>query len=259
MQADGSKVRQLSHNAQTGWAYQPQIYWSPDSTQILAVANQLWGGHKTIFPRLELIQADGSGAKVLFQQEQAFVWQVSWISGRSQPLVVFGVEDIAHASCLTQIFSITDTLVQQQVLFAFCNRFFVSPDGTQLAMSDRDIKIYPLNDPTDTSRYTSIIADSAQGDLTWSPNGHYIMYLAEGGIDTFYRIVYTNGAGQLPFRLYGNTSSPSWSSDSQWLTYADQRVQTGSNIYAVNIFNDKQISQLTDSGQDYAPQWQPQP
>jgi len=250
MAADGSNVRQLSNLAKTSWAYQAPIRWSPDGRQILIMASRLWTSHIYVRPRLDLIQADGTGMKTAFQEETTYVWEFSWVP--ESQYVLLDVIDDAHGTCALRLF--TRVIIQYQLLYSLCQEFAPSPDGTQLAISNGSINLYALGDLTPLKLNGTA---NAAGQLSWSPNGRYIVYLTNSG--PYYRAAYTDGSGALPFALSFNRNELSWSPDSQWLAYNNVESDGNSDISIINLFDSTHPLQLTDTGNNYAPVWQPIP
>lgn len=248
MEADGSNVRQISHLAQTNWVYQEPIRWSPDGQQILMMAYRLWISHTYSHPRLELVQTDGSGTRVVFQEETSYIWGVSWLPVSQD--VLLGVADDTTGTCEIRRFS--RVIIQYQPQVSFCRTFTPSPDGKQFAVNIGNVNVYNLGDPTPNKLNGT---QNADGPLFWSPNGQYIVYSTVSG--PYYRAVYTDGSGAIPFAVLFNRNDLSWAPDSQWLTYESIEPDGGHYISIINLFDDAHPILLTNSGNDYAPVWQP--
>jgi len=250
MNADGSDITQLSHTDKTGLVYQSPIHWSPDGKQILALRTQAWFTRTSTFPLLDLIQTDGSQTHTLMQD--TYFWQPNWSPDGKH--LAFTVADNAHNTCQIELAEITDELSNFQSLTPYCRSFAWSPDGSQLAIANGYVYILNLNDPE-----PMLVPDTfhAEGDITWSPDGRYILYLSN--LSSSYHAIYADGSGPFPLKAAFGTAPLSWASDGQWIAYGDVKIDGQADIYIVNLFGDARALQLTDSGNNYTPVWQPVP
>ena len=132
-----------------------------------------------------------------------------------------------------------------------------SPDSSRLAFEDEDHNIVTIKpDGSDKRQLVSTSHFSLFLQIiSWSPDGQYLLYATDGFL---FHTVWVDGSGgidldsQVKAVDYDSAVTVGWSPDSQWLTYGKQ-----GDIFVVNIYNSASPIQLTRSGNNYSPQWQP--
>jgi len=251
MNADGSQVRQLTDSFQTGMFYQGPVSWSPDGRQILALHSRMWAGHKQYIPDLDVIQTDGSGARLVLEGA-AYLPPPIWLPD-SQHIATIST-DPNTTLCTLSLIALTDPSTQSQPLLSHCLYFAPSPDKTHLAFGSHSVYILDINNPKPQVLPGTINAD---GPIYWSPDGQYIVYLTNS--DCFFRATHANGSGAIPFELSCNFNGLSWAPDSQWFTYEPTDDKHNSDVFIINLFDFAHPLQLTRGGNNYAPVWQPNP
>jgi Tol biopolymer transport system component len=251
MNADGSQVRQLTDSFQTGMFYQGPVSWSPDGRQILALRSRMWASHKQNIPDLDVIQIDGSGAKRVIEGFTSWLPPV-WLPD-SQHLTLFN-RDANTSFCTLSIIPLSGPSRAPLPLAPQCFFFVFSPDKTHLAYGSGHVYTLDINNPKPEVLGGTMFAD---GPIYWSPNGEYIVYLTTSG--AYFRAAYADGSGVIPFALLFNRNELSWSPDSQWLAYNNVESDGNSDISIINLFDSDHRIQLTNSGNNYAPVWQPNP
>ncbi len=254
---------QVTNSSGTNTAFSPVLAWSPDGQYLLAARTDPWAVRGYHHPAsLDQIRTDNFQVTTLAEFEQAMIINLSW-SPDSRHIAVhistpnsYGIQ-IGDISVAPFELTTTDN----------CFAGAWAKDGKFSCYSDTNL--YSL----DVTSWIKDFIMAAPGieDIAWSPDGKYLLSIdyAYNSDDQVFRVIlpensglsdplferaniianYTN-QGEVPF---------SGSSDGQWLTY-DSTENNRSNIYIVNIFETENPIQLTqDEGNNYAPQWQPQP
>jgi len=264
--SDGSGLKQIARNASvTGW--------SPDGETLIVEQLSLQGLNWV--SQLARVRADGSGV-------------ITPLSGQL-PSNCFDVRpspDGAHFAALchtgpsSSLWLLDSAGDQARVIAGQVMAFDWAPDGQRLAhLSGSNLELSTFSLATgETSRLRRIGSRPASlnvaTDLRWSPDGTRLALSAGSGeFDLF--LLWADGSGLTRLTDDGGSASPRWSPDGNWLVYVSSKnapmptagVITStamlSAIHVINVedaFRDRAALrpiQLTFTGQDYAPQWQP--
>ena len=244
MNADGSKVTQVTHNAVN--EFDP--VWSPDGRQLA-------------FGRCDarcdgiVINADGSGERVLVRDGFPSAWsptgkQIAFASSRDGDGEVFIMN--ANGSGVTQVthndFGDLPTAW--------------SPNGKQiLFVSDRDgnAELYVMNvDGTGVIRLTNNPADDGGDRAGWSPDGRRIVFSSRrdgGDLDIFVMNADGSGVTQLTQNDFIEDDDPVWAPDGKHIAFHSTR-DGDEEIFVMNL-DGSGVTQLTfnEGVFDAVPSW----
>jgi Tol biopolymer transport system component len=253
MDANGANVRQLSHKDGTGMAYSAPLAWSADGQHILALNFKVWlGASDRYTQQLELIETDGSGARIVYDDDEAYLSNPQWMPDSRH----FTVSVSSPRLCGTYIAELASGALTYTPVTDTCDILEWSPDGTLAAYSTRDV-IFVLNaDGTEAFNVPELSNACGCALYDWSPDGQHILYMNDtGAVDA----ISLDGVRQVSLRLlinnnYSNHGAPTWSPDSQWLTFIDTQQL---DVSIVNIYDPTNRILVTHTNNNYAPQWQP--
>ena len=244
MNADGSKVTQVTHNAVN--EFDP--VWSPDGRQLA-------------FARCEatcdaiVINADGSGERVLVRNGGPSAWspngkQIAFGSSRDGDNEVFIMN--ANGSGVTQVthndFGDSPTAW--------------SPNGKQILFaSDRDgnPELYVMNvDGTGVIRLTNNPASDEGDHAGWSPDGTRIVFSSRrdgDDLDIFVMNADGSGVTQLTRNDFIEDDDPVWSPDGKHIAFHSTR-DGDEEIFVMNL-DGSGVTQLTfnEGVFDAVPSW----
>lgn len=244
MNADGSKVTQVTHNAVN--EFDP--IWSPDGRQLA-------------FGRCEatcdgiVINADGSGERVLVRDGFPSAWspngkQIAFGSSRDGDNEVFIMN--ANGSGVTQVthndFSDSPTAW--------------SPNGKQILFgSDRDgnPELYVMNvDGTGVIRLTNNPASDEGDRAGWSPDGTRIVFSSRrdgDDLDIFVMNADGSGVTQLTRNDFIEDDDPVWAPDGKHIAFHSTR-DGDEEIFVMNL-DGSGVTQLTfnEGVFDAVPAW----
>lgn len=265
---DGSGLEPVVRSLGTGF-----VSWSPDGEKLI-MDQFLRQGSNWQWQWVQ-VKADGSGSVTPLSEQlppTCFTVRASPDGARFAALCQDGAS--------TALWLMDSEGRQAEVIARQVAAFDWSPDGQRLAhLSGRHLELSMFNLATgETTRLRQIAAGPEPygvSDLCWSPDGTRLAF--SGGLfgsNDIY-LLWADGSGLTRLTDNGINASPRWSPDGNWLVYASSTnapmptagVITStamlSAIYVLNIedaFRDRaslQPVQLTFTGQDYAPQWQP--
>jgi TolB protein len=256
------------------------LRWSPDGSRLLA--RQLVAVSSGRYRLgLVVIQADGSGVQPLLLEEPGLgdAFEASWSpDGRSVAVQWLG--EALHGLYWVDL---AGGETQQPVEVRDSVQSFAwSPDGTRLAYfvvggaGAAELRIWSLADSrVDTIR--TFAQMSSFNGLAWSPDGTRLIFAAVeiGGVRTqqLY-LLWSDGSGLTPVTGPPATHpSAAWSPDGRQIVYTAYellpdltRAPSGilpNDVYALEVYDafrdpgGLQPIQLTTTGLDANPQWQP--
>lgn len=256
MEADGSNQRQLTDSP--GNDAHPR--WSPDGSRILFHSDR--AGRFALY----VMDADGSGRDRLTYGAFGDMW-ADWspdgsrivfvrferyLEGGSEEIYTIG-SDGSNPMRLTHN-DWTDTEPSW------------SGDGTRIAFTS----YRPAwHDPEAGSRIMTMRANghdkkvltgsrSFDGAAAWDPSGRCIAFVSDRDGDAEVYVMDAQGRHELNVtRSPGHDSAPAWSPDGRTILLARSRPEGRSmEIYRLDLAADR-ATQLTTSGTDYSPDWQP--
>lgn len=246
------------------------VSWSPNGERLI-LAQLSRQGSSWVTHWLQ-VRADGSGAiTALFENLPSDCSQV-----RSSPDSAHFVA-LCHSEGRDTLWLVTEDGSITQAIAQGVRDFDWAPDGRRLAFltDDWTLAVFdlalgewmPLRRLEDVRRHYI-------SELRWSPDGTRLVFSAGvfGASDIY--LLWADGSGLVRLTRDGFNNSPAWSPDGKWLAYASSvnamptaGVFTGttlpSAIYVVNIEDafrnpaSLQPVQLTFTGRDNTPQWQP--
>jgi Tol biopolymer transport system component len=269
--ADGGSLKQLASIPTAS-----SISWSPDG-QIL-IMDQFSRQGASWLMQWAQVKADGTGpATPLFEQMPADCFAL-----RGSPDGA-SYAALCRSRPLPRLWLIAGDGDAKEIAHGVTT-FDWSPDGRRLAVFSNDptsgaaalSTFEPMSGAWEPlHRLTDLPLLGAPSELRWSPDGSRLAFGAGAWDDSSIYLLWADGSGITRLTASGNNHSPRWSPDGQWLAYASNAnapmptagvfttTETLSSIFVVNIedaFRDPaslQPIQLTFTGQDYAPQWQP--
>jgi dipeptidyl aminopeptidase/acylaminoacyl peptidase len=227
VRADGHGARTLIRSSTEAFFFPS---WSPDGRTI-AFGKLLRDGHSEV----HLINADGSGHRVLTRDGQDPVWlpggrQIAFTripagTGRFFESYVINADGSGERN-LTREWGID-------------NGPSWSPDGRKIAFGssrDGNPEIYVMNaNGTGARRLTRNPA--ADNDSWWSPDGRRIAFVRESGGSSAIYVMNADGSGQR--RLTGNGRHPHWSPDGRMIAFA-RRLSANWEIYVMDADGSRQ-------------------
>lgn len=264
MDADGSNVNQLTETRDTNTAYTYPLSWSPDGKQIVAARVEPWNANRFIKPvTLDLIQTDGSGVAVLYQFTDVFYGGASW-SPDGQYLAV-RVSDLNARKPAVHIGNMGQRPFTLPSFSQACYAFTWSPDGSRLTCYEAGSVFTIKPDGSDRTSLPKPAYWRWLDSIVWSPDGQHLLYLVVNDLVQGVladRILVAAPSDAWPADLISDPDIDefgrlNWAPDSQWFAY-NSRKDVHTDIYIVNIYDASNVVQLTtDSGDNFAPQWQP--
>jgi TolB protein len=265
MQADGSNVRQITTNANVN-----EVIWSPTGAQLLMTQSSFLQNNTPVI-QPALVQLDGTVQPLTMPEEvrDAICHSPRWSpDGSRVGLVCFQFS--TPVLYVIPLDSSPATKVDVAVM-----AFAWSPDGARLAwLSNGNLWLAEANGAS--ARVMRENLGSAFADLLlWSPDGTRLLLSNsdDGQIRRLF-LLWADGSSltQLPAPLLTSAQGnlfpfgaiASFASANDWIALTASSGEMRM-LYALNIseaFRDpaslKPI-QLTTSGADYGPRWQPQP
>ncbi len=273
MNADGSGVTQLTNSPEVTWL--PPLSWSPDGTRI--VAARALDFRNGLGIEIHILNADGSGAASLTEnrfndfnpQWSPDSARIAFVSLRYTTAVLAFINP--DGTGLTTLGGSGGRNVGPLAW---------SPDGGRVAYfsvsrtrsGDYSDEIRIIN-ADGSSEETILALDKPRHanyfDLAWSPEETRLIFTSwhEGkgdvaGSQQIY-LLWADGSGLT--RLTSDPADhvqPRWSPDGRWIAFVEDRG-AAKDIYVMNVENAIRSPgmltpiQLTNTGKDYNPQWQP--
>lgn len=248
MDAAGSDVTRLTQSQGTNAAYHSPIAWSPDGERILVLRWPVWGpGGYPAWSALDVVEADGSGARAVYESNDYLSWPVWSPDGNHIAVILYNNQ----GHCSLQFLELSGAPSDFQPDFNVCSPFAWESGASRIAYANGQIYLAAL----DGSNTATLKGVEAAQIFSWSPDGRYLLYFHASG--AVINAVGADGARRLDLRLPMNYESlPSWSRDSQWVAFvSEENAQTDVNI--VNIYDAKNAIRLTDTGDNFSPGWRP--
>lgn len=250
MDADGSNVRQLTQLEGKNAVYNPPLSWSPDGRYLLGIQSQVWGSpHTDSLQTLNLIYADGSGGWVsLYEARNGYLWQPRWSPDNRH--ISLSIQDDHGCRVVTaQVANLGDIPLPLQPITRNCVELSWSPDGSQIAYPEGIIYIV-APDGGEQSKIWEY--SNAYGYISWAPDGQHLLYgNSNGEIDA----ISIDGVRHIDLNL-SYWDAPGWAPDGQWLAYVGEGLK---DVGILNIYDPDNRILLTDTNNNFAPQWQPRP
>ena len=232
MNADGSGVRQLTHN--TDQEFDP--IWSPNGRQIA------FGRIAAAGAQVVVINADGSGERVLVDDGFPGAWspdgkQIAF--GRNGEVFVINVDGSGETQLTHSNAGDSPTAW--------------SPDGKQIAFQgfrSGNLDIYVMN--TDGSHVIQLTNDPATdfGDRAgWSPDGRRFVFSSTrdgGDIDIFVMNADGTGVSELTHNDFVADDDPVWSPDGKHIAFHSTRDGGDEDIFVMNT-DGTGVIQLTNN------------
>lgn len=254
MNADGSGLVQVSHTFGRNIAYQPFITWSPDGKHILAIGNRVWSG-SDYHPlgTLDLLQSNGTKTVTLSKEEDRYYWMPAW--SPDGKFVAVNLE--RQQGCYIYVGQFINQQLDLRSTNEPCGPLFVwLPDSGGLLFTSGYNFFTFKPDGSDKQQLKGIILADADS-LSFSPDNQYLAAINRYISNTRRVHLFRMGeVSQLDLSKNvepGYHSQISWSPDNQWITYST----TQDDMYIVNIYDSERPIRLTETGDNFSPQWQP--
>ncbi|MBL8045169.1 MAG: PD40 domain-containing protein [Anaerolineales bacterium] len=265
MNADGSDVRQITHNSSVN-----EVIWSPIGTQLLMTQYSFLQNNTPVI-QPALVQLDGTVQPLIMPEEarNAICHSPQWSPDGSH------VAFICFQFATSVLYSLAPDGSSAVKVSSHVNAFAWSPDGTKLAWrSNGNLWLAEANG--DNQHLMRMDLGGTFADLLlWSPDSTRLLLSSadEYQIRRLF-LMWADGSNltQLPapladsfpadFFSVGDTANFAPAND--WIAFTADYGNVNT-LYALNIseaFRDPASLapiQLTTSGADFGPRWQPQP
>jgi serine/threonine-protein kinase len=249
MNADGTNQRQLTHDTYEN--FYPSL--APDGRSIIFVSNA------TLYFEIYEMDLAGNTRQVTYGLHDTYAPEIS-PDGR---LIVF----TRYTGSFQEIWLVDRNGSNARALFVPSERDALdptwSPDGQQVlfAMGSTESKhLYVINvDGSGLRQVSSIFVTRGRSDWSW--DGAWMASYSGASWQRELFIMHPDGSDLHQISSGGNTLAPSFSPDSQWITFTGYidlyGNDNGCEIYTMRLDGSK-LTRLTNNNYcDYQPRWGP--
>jgi tol-pal system beta propeller repeat protein TolB len=134
-----------------------------------------------------------------------------------------------------------------------------SPDGSQILFaSDQsgETQLYIMNADGSRASPVSVNESKIGGRSDWSPNGFLLGFYAGSTGDHNLFFLEPNGRAEQQITDGGDNLSPSFSPDSQWITFTSYR-EGNNEIYVMHLGSLETYRLTSNTRSDWQPRWGP--